>query len=82
MKSKSCSTDFLSLSYDHYHIWALKRIRHPNIVRLYGSIRSDKFDVLLSEHVDAGDLAAHLLINHEKREILSSMTRINIMCEK
>ena len=49
-------------------------------MRLYGSTKDDKFDLLLLEYFDAGDLASHLS-DRDKRAKLSSMTRVNILCE-
>lgn len=63
-----------------YYFKTLSRIRHPNIVRLYGFISNPEYDVLLLEYVDAGDLYSHLMIL-EKKDKLSSTVRVNILCQ-
>ena len=49
-------------------------------MRVYASTKCDMYDILLLELVPGGDLSTHLT-SEEKRKKLSSMTRVNILCE-
>ena len=49
-------------------------------MRVYASTKCDVYDILLLELVPGGDLSSHLT-SEEKRKKLSSMTRVNILCE-
>ena len=59
---------------------ALQRLRHPNIVRLYGTAKDDTHDILLLEHVSEGALSSHFR-SEVLRGNMSSVTRVNILCE-
>ena len=49
-------------------------------MRLYASTKCDKYDLLLLELVPGGDLSSYLC-SEDKRKKLSSITRLNILCE-
>lgn len=77
------------VSHDSRHLgWreieALRRVAHPNIVRIYGTStegNDKKSDVyLLLEYASRGDLG-NVLSSDEGRRKLSSNARVNILCQ-
>jgi serine/threonine protein kinase len=63
-----------------YSSKALQRLRHPNIVRLYGTSTDDKYDILLLEYVNAGALSMHLR-SEAKRQEMTARIRVSILSE-